>query len=786
LTYTVRLAPLEDFAGELARFAAEGGVHAKGANVTVPFKENAFAVCEQLSERAKLAGAVNTLIRQADGTWLGDNTDGAGLVQDITVNLGFALAGKRILLLGAGGAARGVIGPLLAEQPAMLHLANRTADKATLLIEGFADLPNAAVLGASGFDEIPPIKFDLVINATSASLGGERLPIPPTVFGPQTLAYDMMYGKAETPFLQQARLAGVRLLADGLGMLVEQAAEAFFLWRGVRPTTLPVLNALCESLTGLPAWKSLQRLQGLLAKAHLRDLFAQDALRFERFSLRHGELLLDFSKQRVTPEVWAGLLDLAEVRDVKGWWSRAQAGQNINHTENRAVLHTALRAKPDDVFKVDDRNVVPDIHAVLQRLEDFCSAVHEGQWRGYSGEAIRHVVNIGIGGSDLGPRMATRTLTAFHMPDIKVHYVSNVDGADLALTLQHLNPRTTLFVVTSKTFTTQETLQNARTAKDWLIAASGNPESVSQHFVAVSTNLEATHDFGIPPQNVFAFWDWVGGRFSLWSAVGLPLALAIGFQNFQRLLAGARDMDKHFSSAPLAKNLPVALALLSLWNTDFLEAQTHALLPYSQSLEFLPAYLQQLEMESNGKQINRHGLPVGVPTAPILWGSAGTNGQHSFYQLIHQGGRVVPCEFITLRDADYPLAGHQSALLANCLAQSAALAFGQTEAEAAALGTPPVLLPYKVFPGNQPSTTLVIDHLSPFTLGQLLALYEHKVFAQGILWGINAFDQWGVELGKQLANRLMPCLDGAEPPQEVLDSFDASTRGLLHALRGGR
>lgn len=537
-------------------------------------------------------------------------------------------------------------------------------------------------------------------------------------------------------------------------------------------------------LSSTSLWKNLKAHQVRLESLHLRDLFAQDAQRFEHFSLRHQGLLLDFSKQRVDASSWSDLLQLAGLAKLFDWQRQMLGGEPINHTEGRAVLHTALRAQPGEVFFHQGQNVVTDVTAVLARMSDFCDAVHGGRWRGFSGLAIRDVVNIGIGGSDLGPRMATRALTAWHLPDIRVHYVSNVDGADLALTLQQLNPRTTLFVVTSKTFTTQETLLNARTAREWLVAASGDDSSVAQHFVAVSAQPLAAAEFGIDPANVFGFWDWVGGRFSLWSAVGLPLALAIGFDQFYALLAGAREMDRHFFSAPPELNMPLALALLSVWNTDFLHAQTQALLPYSQSLEFLPAYLQQLEMESNGKQVSRSGDPIGVPTAPILWGSAGTNGQHSFYQLIHQGGRVVPCEFITLKEADYPLAGHQSALLANCLAQSAALAFGQTREEAAALGTPNHLLPYKVFPGNQPSSTLVINRLDPFHLGQVLALYEHKVFAQGVLWGVNSFDQWGVELGKQLASRLMPCLESFDALSPLLlDSFDASTRGLLLALK---
>ncbi|MGE5489873.1 MAG: glucose-6-phosphate isomerase [Actinomycetota bacterium] len=522
-----------------------------------------------------------------------------------------------------------------------------------------------------------------------------------------------------------------------------------------------------------PAWQALAAHVDTLRPRHLRDLFAADPQRFDNLSLRHDGLLLDFSKQRVTAETLGLLHRLAATADVTGWAARMRAGEKINHTEDRAVLHTALRAlagSPD---------ARPEVAAVLARMQSFCNRIHEEYWRGFSGQRITDVVNIGIGGSDLGPRMATRALAARQQPDLKVHFVSNVDGADLAVTLDGLNPRTTLFIVASKTFTTLETMANARTAREWLVAAAGSREAVARHFVAVSTNLQATTEFGIAPENVFEFWDWVGGRFSLWSAIGLPLALAIGYPQFEELLAGAHDMDEHFFTAPPEKNLPLTLALLALWNTDFLGSAIHAVLPYSQSLALLPAHLQQLEMESNGKQVNRDGQPVGVDTNPILWGEAGTNGQHSFYQLIHQGGRTIPCDFIALREADYPLPGHHEQLLANCFAQSAALAFGQTEAEVRAAGVPESLVPYKVFPGNQPSSTLLLPDLSPFTLGQLVALYEHKVFCLGALWGLNSFDQWGVELGKQLAGKLTPVISGDREPV----GFDASTRGLIAALR---
>jgi glucose-6-phosphate isomerase len=421
----------------------------------------------------------------------------------------------------------------------------------------------------------------------------------------------------------------------------------------------------------------------------------------------------------------------------------------------------------------------PEVRSVLGRMQQFCENIHNGSWRGFAGEHITDIVNIGIGGSDLGPRMAVKALSAHQLPDINVHFVANVDGADIAPLLGRLNPRTTLFIVASKTFTTLETLTNARTARDWILAAAGREGAIALHFVAISTNLELTAAFGIPADNVFEFWDWVGGRFSLWSAIGLSLALAVGWRQFKQLLAGAHAMDRHFINAPPSENLPLTLALLSVWNTDFLGASTAAMLPYSQSLSLLPAYLQQLEMESNGKQIDRDGQPVGVATSPILWGEAGTNGQHSFYQLFHQGGRMIPSDFIALRSADFPLPGHHVSLLANCLAQSAALAFGQTAEEARAAGVPEKLVPYKTFPGNQPSSTLILPALDPYTLGQLLALFEHKVFCLGVLWNLNSFDQWGVELGKHLATQVTPLLEGGGDTS----AFDASTRGLIAALR---
>lgn len=525
------------------------------------------------------------------------------------------------------------------------------------------------------------------------------------------------------------------------------------------------------NLIDSPAWRALAAHAEAIRPQHLRELFADNPARFEQFSLSHDGLLLDFSKQRINPETLSLLHAFAEAANINDWKQKMLAGAPINHTENRAVRHMDLRAgaqAPDEV------------KAVLARMRDFCENIHSGKWRGFSGERITDIVNIGIGGSDLGPRMATHALAARQQPDINVHFIANVDGADIAPLLARLNPRTTLFIVASKTFTTLETLTNARSARAWLLATAGNEAAVARHFVAISSNGELTRQFGIAAENVFEFWDWVGGRFSLWSAIGLSLALAIGWRPFEQLLAGAQAMDHHFINAPAHTNLPLTLALLSLWNTDFLGASTAAMLPYSQSLSLLPAYLQQLEMESNGKQTDRDGDSVGAPTSPILWGEAGTNGQHSFYQLFHQGGRCIPCDFIALRESDFPLPGHHICLLANCLAQSAALAFGQTLDEVRAASVPETLAPYKIFPGNQPSTTLILPSLTPYTLGQLLALFEHKVFCLGVLWNINSFDQWGVELGKQLANQLTPLLAGSGDAS----AFDASTRGLIAALRG--
>ena len=540
---------------------------------------------------------------------------------------------------------------------------------------------------------------------------------------------------------------------------------------------------MSKDLTQTPAWTRLSQSRDRLAKTHLRELFAADPQRFENFSRQTNELLLDFSKQRLDDEVLDALVTLAEDTEVPSWRERLFAGEKINVSEERAVLHPALRHLEETPFPSAAHDVMPAVREVRAQMAVIVEKLRSGSWKGYSGETIRHVVNIGIGGSDLGPKMATRALSAFAHPGLHVHYVSNLDGAHLAPLLETLDPRSTLFIIASKTFTTQETMINAASARNWMLAHTGTEASLAKHFVAVSAHPERAAEFGIPPAQVLPMWDWVGGRYSLWSAVGLPLAISIGMSGFERLLAGAQAMDQHFCQAPLKDNLPVLLALLGIWNTNFLGAHTSAIVPYNESLRHLPGYLQQLEMESNGKTVNRDGQPLTCPANPIVWGEIGANGQHAFFQLLHQGGWLVPCDFIATALSDYPLPGHQAPLLANCFAQSAALAFGKTEDEARTeLDTAKLsamqrdaLLPHKVFAGNQPSTTLLLPRLDPYHLGLLLALYEHKVFVQGVIWGINSFDQWGVELGKQLASRVLPVLNG----EEDKEALDASTRGLI-------
>jgi glucose-6-phosphate isomerase len=534
-------------------------------------------------------------------------------------------------------------------------------------------------------------------------------------------------------------------------------------------------------------WPQLAAAADSLRGSHLRELFAADGGRFSACSASWEGWLLDYSKQRIDSKAMALLCDLWRAADLPGWMGRMRAGEAINHTERRAALHIALRhpAGKGPILHAG-HDVMPAVHAELDKMRRFCAEVHGRHWRGATGEPITDIVNIGIGGSDLGPRMATQALMGFRHPELRVHYVANLDGADLATTLSALQPRTTLFIIASKTFTTQETMQNATSARAWLVQALGEA-AVARHFVAVSTNLTEVARFGIDPANAFTFWDWVGGRYSLWSVIGLPLALGVGFENFQRLLAGAHAMDEHFFTAPPAQNLPGLLALLEVWNTNFLGADNRALLPYSQSLGLLPRYLQQLEMESNGKPVDRQGESLACAVAPILWGEAGTNGQHAFYQLIHQGHRLIPCEFIACREPDFDLPGHHAKLLANCFAQSEALMRGKTLTETMAellaggmtADEAARLAPFRSFPGNQPSTTLLLPRLDPWSLGALLALYEHKVFAESVIWDINPFDQWGVEYGKQLASRLLPIVAGKAPAA----GLDSSTAGLIGWVR---
>jgi glucose-6-phosphate isomerase len=533
------------------------------------------------------------------------------------------------------------------------------------------------------------------------------------------------------------------------------------------------------------AWAALARHRREAEAKPMRALFEADRARARRFSIRLGDLLLDYSKNRVTPRTVKLLCALARAADVEELRRRMFAGERINTTENRAVLHVALRNRAGTPILADGRDVMPAVEGVLKRMGEFANAVRGGSWAGATGRRIAHVVNIGIGGSDLGPAMAVDALAAYRQHGLGFHFVSNVDGAEIARTLADLDPARTLFIVASKTFTTQETMLNAATARGWLAATLGEG-AVPRHFVAVSTNAKAVREFGIDPANMFEFWDWVGGRFSLWSAVGLSIMLAVGPDRFAEMLDGAHAMDVHFRDAPLEASMPAILALVGVWNTDILGAAAHAVLPYDQGLWRLPAYLQQAEMESNGKSVGRDGRPVRRGTCPVVFGQPGTNGQHAFYQLLHQGTRLVPCDFIAPAISQYPAGRHHAVLLANFLAQSEALMLGKSEKEARAElkkaglkgAALEALLPHKVFPGNRPSNTILMKELTPRTLGMLIALYEHKIFVQGAVWGINSFDQWGVELGKELAERVLPVLeDGA-----AARGHDASTCELISRI----
>ena len=533
-------------------------------------------------------------------------------------------------------------------------------------------------------------------------------------------------------------------------------------------------------LTERPAWRALLEHHKKIGTLHLRDLFAADAGRGERLTLEAAGLYLDYSKNRVTDETLTLLVNLAKECGLAERIAAMFNGEKINVTEGRAVLHVALRAPAGERMFLDGTDVVPEVQAVLGRMAAFCDQVRSGAWRGASGRPIRNVINIGIGGSDLGPVMAYEALRHYSRRDMTFRFVSNVDGTDFAEATRDLDPEETLFIVCSKTFTTLETLTNAHTAREWALRKLGDERAIRRHFVAVSTNAEEVAKFGIDPQNMFGFWDWVGGRYSMDSAVGLSTMLAIGPEGFRAMLAGFHAMDEHFRSAPFERNLPALMGLVALWYNDFFGAQTAAVFPYDQYLKRFPAYLQQLTMESNGKHVTLAGAPVGVQTGPIYWGEPGTNGQHSFYQLIHQGTRLIPCDFIGFCQSLNPLGQHHDLLLANLFAQTEALAFGKTAAEVAADGTPAALVPHRTFEGNRPTNTLLAERLTPHTLGLLVALYEHAVFTQGVIWNIDSFDQWGVELGKVLANRIVPELASATDPKLTHDS---STNALIRRYR---
>ena len=540
------------------------------------------------------------------------------------------------------------------------------------------------------------------------------------------------------------------------------------------------------TVTASRTWADLSAHRLEIENYHLRDFFARDPQRAGGLSLSFEDILYDFSKQRLTPETIELLVALANEAFVPEWIGRMFGGERINVSEGRSVLHVALRRSAAP-FPDGASDVMADVLDTRKRMAEFAEILRDGKCSGHRGAAICDVVNIGIGGSDLGPKMMNQALRSITHPTLGVHYVSNLDGAQLAPLLQTLDPRTTLFIVVSKTFTTQETMLNAETARAWLKSNLGDEVNLANHFAAVSSRPERAVAFGVSRERVFPIWDWVGGRYSLWSAVGLALMIAIGPHAFDEMLRGAESMDEHFRTAPFAQNLPVIMGLIGIWNTNFLGATTNAVLPYNESLKYLPSFLQQLEMESNGKSVSIAGDTMDCATCPIVWGELGNNGQHAFFQLLHQGGRLVPCDFIASVRSDYPLPGHQEALLANCFAQSSALAFGKTEEEVRESlekeSVPPAemadLLPHRMFAGNQPSSTLLLKNLSPRTLGSLVALYEHKVFVQGAVWGINSFDQWGVELGKAVASRILPAFD----KPELASAFDGSTQALLAYCR---
>ena len=541
------------------------------------------------------------------------------------------------------------------------------------------------------------------------------------------------------------------------------------------------MTARIKQLTRRPTWKALTDHYKQTRDVHLRTLFTDDPGRGERFTAEAAGLFLDYSKNRITDYTLKLLFQLAEESGLRERRDAMFHGDKINITENRAVLHTALRAPKDAVITVDGQNVVPEVHAVLDKMADFANRIRDGSWKGHTGRSIHNLINIGIGGSDLGPVMAYEALRHYSQRNLTFRFVSNVDGMDFVEATRDLDPAETLFIVSSKTFTTLETMTNAQSARDWsLRGLGGDASAVAKHFVAVSTNAAKVAEFGIDTANMFGFWDWVGGRYSMDSAIGLSTMVAIGPDNFRSMLSGFHQMDEHFRTAPFEKNLPVIMGLLGVWYTDFFGAQTVAVLPYEQYLKRFPAYLQQLTMESNGKHVALNGKEVGYDTGPIYWGEPGTNGQHSFYQLIHQGTRLIPCDFIAFGHALEPLGRHHDMLLANVIAQSEALAFGKTPEQVKAEGTPDKLVPHRVFEGNRPSNTILADRLTPEALGKLVALYEHIVFTQGTVWSLDSFDQWGVELGKALAQKIIPELESKEEPQL---HHDSSTNNLIRRYR---
>jgi len=543
--------------------------------------------------------------------------------------------------------------------------------------------------------------------------------------------------------------------------------------------------------TNSPAWQALSEHFHEFFPLQMRDMFAEDPKRFDKFSLKFNDFLLDYSKQRISEKTMTLLINLARQSDIEAWREKMFSGEKINFTENRAALHTALRNRSNKAVLVDGKDVMPEVNRVLAQIRTFSDSVRNGKWLGYSGKRITDIVNIGIGGSDLGPAMVCTALKACAKQDLNVHFVSNIDGTHLAQALEVCDPETTLFIVASKTFTTQETMTNARSARSWFLKSAKDQAHIAKHFVALSTNAMAVQEFGIDPSNMFEFWDWVGGRYSLWSAIGLSIALYVGMDNFEALLEGAHEMDNHFRTAPLEKNMPVILAMLGIWYNNFFEAETQAILPYDQGLSRFPAYLQQGDMESNGKFISRNGERITYTTGPIIWGEAGTNGQHAFYQLIHQGNKLIPCDFIVPLRSQYKIGEngneHHKILVSNIFAQTKALMQGKTSKEVKAeleeqgLDQHVIkdLMPHRVFGGNRPTNTLLIDTLTPKALGKLIALYEHKIFVQGIIWNINSFDQWGVEFGKQIAQKILPQLSG----NNKITDHDGSTNSLINYFK---